>query len=630
MKKRLIWIGVVLSLGLFAAAAWSVTHPGFAIAELQDYVARKTGRTLVVNGDASLEFFPRLGVRFDNVFLSNPRGMDGNFAHATNARLPLQFADLFRRKLKIREITLVHPVFNILIDREGRGNWVDGGKGIQGEAGKSDTNVNAKEPLTLRVENASANFLDERNGQAFALEKATANITIGSETELDVLGTAMLNGQLAYIEAQVKSMRRMGQDGSPLDLTISAPALAVNFTGRLATAEKLNLAGAVDATSPDLRLLAKWLGSEIKGNAGLKNFSLAGALDSNGVVFSLAKASIALDGMVANGDVALDLMNKKPRVSATLATDLLTLDPYLAAQKTSATNQGSGNADWSTSGLSFTGLNGIDGDLSLSAFKVKWNDAEFGPAEMSNTLKDGRLETAIRDASLYGGKASAKITLDGAQEAPILQLALDARDIRGERFFEEFAGVDWLAGNTGLKVSLSATGHNQQEMLSTLKGNFEISVSDGEITGLNIVDMISKVRSAVSDGWGKGPENLTSFDGAAASFLIEDGVARSEDVKVESSAFQVSGRGEVDLLRRALDFKFEPALVTGSGQTTRLPVQVVVKGPWHAPKIYPNLEGIFDDPEAAYDALRDLGVSEKTFKEIEKEGGKLLKKLFGN
>ena len=73
MKKRLVWIGAVLSLGLFAAATWSVTHPGFAIAELQDYVTRKTGRTLVVNGDARLEFFPRLGVRLDNVFLSNPK-----------------------------------------------------------------------------------------------------------------------------------------------------------------------------------------------------------------------------------------------------------------------------------------------------------------------------------------------------------------------------------------------------------------------------------------------------------------------------------------------------------------------------------------------------------------------------
>jgi len=47
MKKRLVWIGSVLSLGLFAAATWAFINPGFAIAEMQDYVARKTGRTLL-------------------------------------------------------------------------------------------------------------------------------------------------------------------------------------------------------------------------------------------------------------------------------------------------------------------------------------------------------------------------------------------------------------------------------------------------------------------------------------------------------------------------------------------------------------------------------------------------------
>ena len=44
MKKRLVWIGAALSLGLFAAATWAFINPNFAIAEMQDYVARKTGR----------------------------------------------------------------------------------------------------------------------------------------------------------------------------------------------------------------------------------------------------------------------------------------------------------------------------------------------------------------------------------------------------------------------------------------------------------------------------------------------------------------------------------------------------------------------------------------------------------
>jgi AsmA protein len=167
-------------------------------------------------------------------------------------------------------------------------------------------------------------------------------------------------------------------------------------------------------------------------------------------------------------------------------------------------------------------------------------------------------------------------------------------------------------------------------MMSTLSGKFSIDVSDGEITGLNIVDMFSTVSRALSDGWGEGPENLTSFDTAQASFVIGDGIARTTDVMVSGPAFAVTGGGEIDMLRRALDFKFDPKVVTGSNETTTLPVQVAVKGPWQAPKIYPDVEGIFDDPEAAYDTLRDLGVSEKTFKEIGKTGKKLFKDLFGN
>ncbi|MGB8315599.1 MAG: AsmA-like C-terminal region-containing protein, partial [Aestuariivirga sp.] len=139
-----------------------------------------------------------------------------------------------------------------------------------------------------------------------------------------------------------------------------------------------------------------------------------------------------------------------------------------------------------------------------------------------------------------------------------------------------------------------------------------------------------KVSSAISEGWGKGPENLTSFDRAAATFAIEDGIARSADVKIESPAFEVSGRGEIDLRRRAIDFKFDPRLVTGANETAKLPVQMVVKGSWSSPRIYPDVEGILDSPDAAYDTLRALGMSGKMLKKIEKQGGKLLNNLFGN
>ena len=71
----------------------------------------------------------------------------------------------------------------------------------------------------------------------------------------------------------------------------------------------------------------------------------------------------------------------------------------------SAGKEGTG---WDISPVAFDRLKGVDGNLKLSAFQVKWNDAEFGPAELSGTLKDGKLETTVQDATLYGGKATAQ------------------------------------------------------------------------------------------------------------------------------------------------------------------------------------------------------------------------------
>ncbi|MGB9141437.1 MAG: AsmA family protein [Aestuariivirga sp.] len=630
MKKRLVWIGVATSLGLFAAGIWAFVQPNFAINALQDYVARKTGRTLLVNGGGELEFYPRLGVRLHDVFLSNPKGMDGNFAHSSSVRLPLQFSDLLRRKIKIREISLTEPVFNVRINGEGRLNWTAEGQDDKGGQPLPGTDANRDKPLKFLVENGSVNFLDERNGQAFSLADAASSIVIGEDGELDAQGTVSLNKQIAYVDAHVTSIGRLGQDGSPLDLTVTAPALSVNFTGRMTTHGGLGLAGAIDSTSPDIHALSKWLGSEIGGTVGLKNFSLSGDLNSTGAVFNLAKANVALDGMVASGDVTLDLNQKTPNVRATLSTDMFTLDPYLEAQRDIPLGEDEGSQGWKTSKVTFSGLTGVNGSLTLSASQVRWNGAEIGQAEFSSTLKDGKLEAAVQNVSLYGGKATASIALDGAGETPVLRLDVDAQAIRGEEFFSAFAGVDWLAGTTGLRASLTAAGHNQREMMSTLSGNLKIDVSDGEITGLNIVDMVSKVSSAISEGWGKGPENLTSFDRAAATFAIEDGIARSADVKIESPAFEVSGRGEIDLRRRAIDFKFDPRLVTGANETAKLPVQMVVKGSWSSPRIYPDVEGILDSPDAAYDTLRALGMSGKMLKKIEKQGGKLLNNLFGN
>jgi AsmA protein len=632
MKKRLVWVGAAISLCLIAIALGAITHPSFAIGELQDYVERKTGRTLVAKGGAQLILMPELSVRLEDVTISNPDGMGGVFVSARRVDLPVHYSELFQRKLKINRFSLVDAHFNFLIDGQGQNNWT------KPEAAKSDvgnpsgTASTTNGPLEITLENGTANYLDERNGQAFSVASVAGRVDVGEGGEIDLAATAAVNSQFSKIEAHLKSLARVAEDGSPADIAIRAPALNLKFSGRLGTRNSLSLVGNVDVSSPDLRALAKWLGNTVGGAAGLKNFKLSAAIDSTGPVFNLPKASIGLDGMLANGAVLVDFSNKIPQISGALSTDVLMLDPYLVSPEKSPVTPSVVDDGWSVAPYRFNPLNGIEGELSISAFLVRWRGAEWGPVEISNRLKAGTLTSNFRDAALYGGTCTATIVLDGSQDVPSLKLDFDGQGLNGKKFFAQFIGLDWLTGTTSLQASLAGSGHNQQEIMSSLQGTFSISVLKGDIRGIDIVDSVSKVSGAILKGWANTADKLTSFNSASATFSIEDGIATSTNIALESPQVSLSGSGEVDMLRRAVDLKFDPRLVTGDNMAG-LPVQIAVKGPWASPKIYPDVNGILDNPEAAYRSLRDMGlpdVSGKDVKKIEKKGKKILNKLFGN
>jgi AsmA protein len=76
-----------------------------------------------------------------------------------------------------------------------------------------------------------------------------------------------------------------------------------------------------------------------------------------------------------------------------------------------------------------------------------------------------------------------------------------------------------------------------------------------------------------------------------------------------------TGKGEVDLLRQAVDFKVDPQLAVNAAEPTasqqhfaNFPVAIQVKGNWAAPRIYPDMPGILEDPASAYAALKKLGL----------------------
>ena len=614
MKQQFIWAGIAGFLVIFAASAWAAIHPAFAVAQLQAYVMRKLNMQLTVKGGTELTFTPKLGIVLNDVMLSNPPGMVGNFATAQQVTLPLKFSDLASRKIRIENISLEGAHFNFVTDAKGRANW-NFSKGPELQfTGSMDAPSTSEEPLQLLITSSTANYMDERSGQAFSMSNATGSAEIAKSGEMDVAGTAVLNAQFAKLEMHLGSLQRITRDGSPADIAIRSPALDLNFSGRLGTGQKLALVGTVDAKSADLHALSKWLGNPIAGSAGFKNFSLQSAVDANGNVFTFNKANIAMDGMQAKGSMTADFSSKVPQVSATLSTDRLDLNSYLQSKPGAATPKSKAEEGWSVTPFNFGALKTAEGEISISAYQVKWKNAEWGPVELKTTLKNGALNLSLSEASLFGGKANAKIQIDANQDAPSFQLDFSGHELAGKNFFEKLADVNWLEGVTAITASLAGAGKNQQELMSDLKGSFQISVANGRLKGIDILDDITRVSTAILKGWADAPGQASDFESATASFALADGVATTQDFTLESPLLSISGTGQIDMLRQAVNLKFDPRLRAAGGETPRLPVAIVVKGDWHAPRIYPDVDG----------------VSEKDVKKIEKTGKKLLKKLFGN
>jgi AsmA protein len=130
---------------------------------------------------------------------------------------------------------------------------------------------------------------------------------------------------------------------------------------------------------------------------------------------------------------------------------------------------------------------------------------------------------------------------------------------------------------------------------------------------IDLSEMVNNVSERILTGWMQSGKEETEFELLKANFQISDGIAESKDMLLKGPKMQLKGTGIVDLLKCEIDFKVEPETAAGNGG---LAVPVLIKGPWAKPKFYPDIAGVLENPQAAYEALKMLlgkGKQEQNF-----------------
>ncbi len=220
------------------------------------------------------------------------------------------------------------------------------------------------------------------------------------------------------------------------------------------------------------------------------------------------------------------------------------------------------------------------------------------------------LKATFTNLGAYGGQASGELIVDASAGNPVYTLRSDLTGVRALPLLQSAADFDKLDGKMQAKIAVRSTGASQRAIMSDLNGTVFAVFQDGAIQGLNVAQMIRSLTSSTLSGWQEGKEQATDLTQLSASFRIDKGQATTTDLNLVGPLVKMTGAGTIDLGTKMLAFRVEPKLVmTTEGQgraadPVGLGIPVMIDGPWAEPRIYPEMAGILDNPDAAYAKLR--------------------------
>ncbi|WP_291684272.1 AsmA family protein [Bradyrhizobium sp.] len=539
---------------------------GFMTAAIQAWVERETGYRLTIAGGTRIGVWPSLNVTLNDVTLQDPKDRDGSSRLTVGSvQADMTLASVWSGHPQVTDLVIARPVLHVPLLRERTGPLNPPSRPTT-SGGEPDANAPTIDRVT--VTDGAVEFSNVRDRVSNRIDGINAKAVISDDRKVKITGSA-----------------KAGERPLTFDISAIAPAHS---------GERQNIPVELKLDAPGT------LQAPLSAKAEMR---------LNGPVLMINGVSGTLGDGAFNGWASADL-SSKPLVKLDL--DFQRLDVAVAAKSDTPSSQGLQHA-WSNATFDLTGLNYVDVQARISAAEINIGEAHVAPAAIDGALAGGVLKARFANLGAYDGQASGDLIVDASMANPTYTLRSDLAGVRALPLLRSTAGFDKLDGKLQAKLALRSAGNSQRAILSNLDGTVFALFQDGAIRGLNVAQMIRSLTSGTLSGWQEGKEQATDLTQLGASFRVEKGQATTSDLNLVGPLVKMTGAGTVDLAAQTLAFRVEPKLVLtteGQGRASDpvgLGIPVVIDGPWAEPRIYPDMQGMLDNPDAAYAKLKEMG-----------------------
>ncbi len=229
-------------------------------------------------------------------------------------------------------------------------------------------------------------------------------------------------------------------------------------------------------------------------------------------------------------------------------------------------------------GLDWLGPLAVEGDFEigeLSAGRFAMHNVGF-----HLSAKPDRLALEGLKADIYEGQLSGSFQMENPEQ-PIIRIDQRLSRMNLHPLLKDVFDFGRLEGFGDGRVQIRAQGKSFDELRKTLNGSLALSLNKGALTGIDLVAALRNLPAEL-ESWSLRPmtpdgSKKTEFQRLNASFRFDNGIARNQDLRFNSSLLNLSGSGKFDLVDNIIDYALEASVnptAIASVKTLSVPLKI--------------------------------------------------------
>ncbi len=396
----------------------------------------------------------------------------------------------------------------------------------------------------------------------------------GAEPVAQSLGAFGLNltakGDLASLTAK-------------LDLAVAGGKLAASGTVRnliRSPAFAMN----VKASHPSVRRFVRYFVPDYRPAGGaLGRLSIEAGLSGQGQNFSLRKFSVGAGRLILKGTGNLDTRRARPKITAVFDAEDINVNPFLPPDRSANRSPARSRVErrrnqverrsarsqrrsspvtevrYSSKRIDTSPLGLIDADISIAAKSLRYRQFLVKNPAINGALSDKVLSIKKIAGKMFDGDFLLNGKFDGRKIPKLDGRVVVSKANVGTALFQT-GTFDIKGGITDFDLNISSTGISPLAMIRSLNGSGKLASRNGIVSGFDLRAMSDRLKNI--DGVidlltllvGSMQGGQSRFSKLDASFKINKGIVRSNDVFLKADAAEGRATGFANLPKWHMDF----------------------------------------------------------------------------